>query len=179
MLKNVVIFTFLILLSVAVGTLFYFHFNKSSKIAFVDAAKLVDGYQGMKDASDVFEKRAVELRNHLDTLQMELETLTREYQQTSSSLTQKDRQLKEQAINVKQGQYVSYEQAVTKELQQQDQKLTQNVLSQVNEYVKIFGEKNGYTIIMAATQSGNIIYGQPQVDITQEILEGLNKNYRP
>ena len=32
-------------------------------------------------------------------------------------------------------------------------------------------------IILAATQHGNIIYGESDVDITNEIIQGLNAEY--
>jgi outer membrane protein len=47
----------------------------------------------------------------------------------------------------------------------------------VNEYVKRYGEKNGYTIILANTQIGNIAYAEDRIDITDEVLKGLNSEY--
>ena len=61
--------------------------------------------------------------------------------------------------------------------QQEDSKTTGEVVSQMNAYLKTYGKSKGYKIIMAATEYGNIAYGEDGLDITEEVLKGLNDNY--
>jgi outer membrane protein len=51
------------------------------------------------------------------------------------------------------------------------------VLDEINAYLKTYGEARGYTIIFAATEYGNIAYGQQALDVTEEVLAGLNQHY--
>jgi outer membrane protein len=55
--------------------------------------------------------------------------------------------------------------------------MTSDVVTQVNAYLKKYGESKGYTVILAATEYGNLAYADDDLDITDEVLEGLNKEY--
>lgn len=55
--------------------------------------------------------------------------------------------------------------------------MTADVVNEVNAFLKEYGEEKGYTIIMAATEYGNIAYADEDLDITDEVLERLNKQY--
>jgi outer membrane protein len=61
---------------------------------------------------------------------------------------------------------------------EEEQKMTQTVLNEVNDYLKEYGEKHNYTFILGATGVGNIVYAKKSRDITEEILNGLNKLYK-
>jgi outer membrane protein len=54
----------------------------------------------------------------------------------------------------------------------------QEVLNQVNSYVKEYAKKHNYDIVYGTTMDGNILYGKEQYDITDDVLEYLNKQYR-
>jgi outer membrane protein len=66
---------------------------------------------------------------------------------------------------------------VKEQYQRQDQELSQKILDKVNDFIKRYGKDHGYTFIMAATQYGNIVYAEDYVDITDEVLVGLNAEY--
>jgi outer membrane protein len=83
----------------------------------------------------------------------------------------------EELIDSKQQQYLDYEQAINNKISAADKQLTSKVLGKVNDYIRRYGKSNGYDIIMAATQYGNIVYAKDKMDITNEVLQGLNKGY--
>lgn len=163
---------------VSIGILFLLHFDSRNKYVYVDAQKLVNGYTAMQQARKEFEVKAANWQANLDTLRIEVEKKVKEYEITSAKISTKERQLMEELIRAKQEQYNNYQQVITEKIKQADQDLSNNVLSKVNDFVKRYGKKKGYRIIMAATQYGNIIYAQNDTDITNEVLEGLNAEYR-
>src|SRR5690606_25024130 len=147
------------------------------EIVYVDAQKLVNGYLGMQEARKEFEKKTLVWKSNLDTLRMEAEAALEEYEHTKAKLSQKEQSLMEQLIESKHQQYFDYEQIVAEKIQQEDKELTGRVLSTVNAYMKDYGVKKGYKIIMAATQYGNIVYAEEHMDVTVDVLEGLNLAY--
>jgi outer membrane protein len=42
-----------------------------------------------------------------------------------------------------------------------------------------YGKQHNYKIILIANQSGTIAYAREGLDITPEVIEGLNKDYVP
>lgn len=152
-------------------------FNRQKQIVYVDAQKLITGYQGMLDARKEFESKAAAWQNNLDTLRSELESKIKEYGSIRTKLTSREKSLMEELIQSKEDQLLNYQQVVGEKVKKEDQELSQKVMSKVNDYVKRYGESKGYAIIMAATQYGNIVYAEEYTDITGDVLTGLNREY--
>jgi outer membrane protein len=158
--------------------LIYFFFFTSYKIAYVDSNKLVNGYQGMLDARQVYQKKASAWKANIDTLTNEIQQQIFKYEKESPSMTTKERELSKELIRTKQKQLSDYQQAINNQAQQEDSKMTADVMSQINAHIKKHGEVNHYRIILAATEYGNLAYADDVLDITDDILNGLNKEYK-
>ena len=150
-------------------------FDKKDAIVYVDSIKLVNGYKGMQAARKEFELKTQAWNANLDTLKTELDVKIKEYEATKAKLSAKEKALTEELLQTKHEQFLNYQNVVAEKVQKEDQELTQKVLGKVNDYIKKYGEDNGYAIIMAATQYGNIVYAEKGTDITDQVLAGLNK----
>lgn len=153
------------------------YFAKTQEVVYVDSQKLINNYQGMLDARKVFQQKAAGWKANVDTLASEVQKQIFDYEKESAGLTTKERQLSEELIRTKQKQLMDYQQAMNTQAQQEDSKMTGDVITQVNAYLKKYGEKKGYTIILAATEYGNLAYADEGLDITEDVLTGLNKEY--
>jgi outer membrane protein len=161
----------------AIGVLFFIQYASQKTYAYVDAPKLINGYKGMQDARKEYEVQVMSWRSNLDTLRMEMEEKVKEYESRKNRISTHELRLMEELIDTKHEQFVNFEQAITEKIRNSDQELTAKVLGKVNDYIKRYGKREGYDIIMAATQYGNIVYAKDQIDITEEILRGLNDEY--
>lgn len=150
---------------------------KGDQMVYVDAQKLVNRYEGMKQARKELETKIKIWQANLDSLHSEAEKRINEYAKAGPSLSAKERQLMEELIRSKQQQYDSYQQAITEKIKGEDQELSSKVLSSVNDFIKRYGKEKNYTIIMAATQYGNIVFAKDELDITDEVLKGLNDEF--
>jgi outer membrane protein len=165
--------------SAAIAFVVIFTFEKSKQsVVYVDSGKLVNGYLGMTDARSAYQKKAAVWKANIDTLAQEVKTQIMDYEKESRTMTAKEKKLSEELIRAKQNQLAQYQQAMNSQAQEEDNKMTTEVLTQINAYIKTYGENHGYTIILAATQYGNLAYADEGLDITDEVLEGLNKEYK-
>ena len=151
-----------------------FQFSQSEKLAYVDTAKLLNGYHGMKVARASFEKKAAEWNANVDTLTQEIQQMIMVHEKELSTMSDREKKLSEELLRTKQQQLVQYQQAIRQKAQEEDSRMTQTVLDDVNAYITEYGKKQGYSIIMATT-NGNIVYAEDVLDITDEVLEGLNQ----
>lgn len=147
------------------------------KVVYVDSAKLLNDYKGMQAARATYQQKATTWKANIDTLTNEVKQQIFQYEKESPKMTAKERQLSQELIRTKQNQLAQYQNALNTQAQQEDQKMTGEVVSQINAYLKKYGESNGYRIILAATEYGNLAYADETLDITEEVLEGLNKEY--
>jgi outer membrane protein len=148
-----------------------------SHVVYVDSNKLINGYQGMIDARKTYQQKAGDWKANIDTLTNEVTKQIMDYEKKSARLTAKERQFSQELIQTKQKQLYDYQQVMNTQTRQDDN-MTGEVITQINAYIKKYGEDNGYTIILAATDYGNVAYADQNLDITDKVLEGLNKQYK-
>ncbi|HNP19915.1 MAG TPA: OmpH family outer membrane protein [Fulvivirga sp.] len=169
-------YTALLALAVSAFTL-YFSIENKPKIAYIESNRLLVSYKGMQAASSEYQNKVKIWTANIDTLRNELQTEIKKYEVEKKGLSKKERQLTEKLINTKQKQLVDYQRSIEQKAAKEDQEVTQKVLDKVSAYVKSFGNKHGYTIIIGATESGNLVYAEEALNLTDEILIGLNEEY--
>ncbi|MFZ6009496.1 MAG: OmpH family outer membrane protein [Bacteroidota bacterium] len=153
------------------------YFFNEQKIVYVDSNQLVSNYTGMQDARKAYQQKATTWKSNIDTLTREVQQQIMKYEKEASKMSAKERQLSQELIRTKQKQLMEYQQAMNTQAQQEDAKMTGEVVTQINAYLKKYGKEKGYNIVMAATEYGNIAYADEGLDVTQDVLEGLNKEY--
>ncbi|MVN78594.1 hypothetical protein GO988_19860 [Hymenobacter sp. HMF4947] len=147
-------------------------------IVYVESAKMLDGYQGMKDARRSFEAKAKGWERQNQALISSFQTAVQQYQKTAASLTPEQRAAAEQKLQQQQQQGAVEQQKIQAQAQEAESKLTQDVLGSVNKKVEAYGKSHGYKMILIAAPSGTIAYGEKGLDITAPVLAYLNSEYR-
>ncbi|QKG55443.1 OmpH family outer membrane protein [Hymenobacter sp. BRD128] len=147
-------------------------------IVYVESSKLLDGYQGMKDARRSFEGKAKGWERQNQALVTSFRTAVEAYQKTAASLTPEQRAAAEQKLQAQQQQGAAEQQKIQQQAQEAEAKLTQTVLGSVNKKVEAYGKAHGYKMILIAAPSGTIAYGEKGLDITAPVLAYLNSDYR-
>ncbi|GAC1600765.1 MAG: hypothetical protein NVS3B25_28370 [Hymenobacter sp.] len=148
------------------------------KIVYLESGKMLDGYQGMKDARKAFEGKARGWEKQNQGLVAGFKTAVEAYQKQAATLTAEQRAATEQKLQAQQQQVGQQQQQLQAQAQQEEAKLTQTVLESVNKKVEAYGKAHGYKLILVAAPSGTIAYGQKDLDITAPVLAYLNAEYR-
>lgn len=172
-----IILTLLITITIGVVWIAY-KVTKTSKIAYVRSADLIYSYEGMKEAQLKQEKKTMELKSNLDTLQVNFQKAINQYNQDFAKLTKEEKFQREKLLGVQQNQLKDYSQTVEETIKKQDDQLTQGVLNQVNSFVEEYSKKKGYDLVLGTTSSGNILFATESMDITNEVLTALNSQYK-
>jgi outer membrane protein len=155
-----------------------FYFSRtSSELVYVDVNKLMDGYKRTKIAKADFEKKASVMKGNVDSLITGWQKELQAYEKERASLSPKELKLKQELLNNKQQQLNGYQEAIQKKIQEEDKKVSQTVINDINDYVKEYGKNHGYKIIFGASGGGNIMYASDATDLTQDILKGLNDEF--
>jgi outer membrane protein len=152
--------------------------SNEAKIVYVESSKMLDGYQGMKDARRAFEAKAHGWENQNQKLIANFRAAVEAYQKQAPTLTAEQRAATEQKLQAQQQESGQAQQRIQAQAQEEEAKLTQTVLSSVNKKVEAYGKAHGYNLILIAAPSGTIAYGQKDLDITAPVLAYLNSEYR-
>lgn len=166
------------ILSITVLFFVIIKFKSSPKFAFINNGVIMNEYLGIIDSKKEYEKKAKVWQSNIDTLTASVQQAIQQYEKKVANGSAKEKQLAEDLIGTKKRQMMQYQKAIEQKAQQEEVALTQKEVEEINRFVKEYGKKNGYTIIFGATNSGNIVYADEVMDITKDVLEGLNKNYK-
>lgn len=162
-------------LIVSVGSFFFL--QSSSELVYVDVNKLLEGYKRTEIVKAAFEKKAKTMQANVDSLISNWQTELKVYEKKRSSMTEKELELKQELLGNKQQKINNYQQAVQKQLVEEDKKVTQTVINDINDFVKEYGKKKGYKVIFGATGNGTIMYGEKSADLTETVLKELNAEF--
>lgn len=149
----------------------------SNKIAFIRSADLIYKYHGMIEAQNAYRQKMEGMNANMDTLQKDFQLAVSNYNTTAAGLSQQEREVQKELLGTQRNNLLQFKNAMDARAKEEDEKITQAVLNQVNGFVEEYGKKQGYDIILGTTLSGNLLYGREAIDITEEVLQALNENY--
>jgi outer membrane protein len=175
--KEVKVLLFLFVISFFFSVYSLYRSSKNSELVYVDVNKLVEGYSRTKMVKADFEKKATILKTNVDSLLTDWQKELQVYEKERSTMTPKELQLKQELLANKQQQINGYQEAIQKQIQEEDKKSTQTVINDINDFIKEYGKKHGYKIIFGASGGGNIMYAAESTDLTEDVLKGLNAEY--
>jgi outer membrane protein len=163
--------------AIVLAALSIYFSRSSSQLVYVDVNKLMEGYKRTKVAKADFDKKATTMKGNIDSLMTGWQKELQAYEKERVSLSPKELKLKQELLQNKQQQINGYQEAIQKKIQEEDKKVTQTVINDINDYVKEYGKKHGYKIIFGASGGGNIMYAAESTDLTEVVLNGLNAEY--
>lgn len=148
------------------------------KTAYVDTTKVIKEYREMKEVEAEFTSKSDKVKGELDSLAASFQKEVQEYQAGMNAMSTEERQAKEQELMAKQQTIQQQQQMMGNQLRQESDVVIDSIVNKVKEYVKEYGKDNDYTYIFGSNESANIMYAKDGLDITEEILEKLNENYK-
>ena len=155
-----------------------FKSDTSSRFAYIDVQRINSEYLFYQDVSKEFEikqKRAeAEYGKKVQDFQIQYENYMKKAQ-TGAFLSQASQQQQEADLTAQQENLKRLEQDLSIKLQNEMQKLDFQVKDTIMDYLKKFNQKAGYVMIL---NSVSILDAGQTVDITDTVLESLNRKYK-
>lgn len=166
--KNIITLSLLalILSSIAIAM----PFLKTKDIVYVDTNLLYEKFEGKIELEKEFSLYVNKQTTILDSLELNIKGLYDEYQIKPSKELEK-------SIILKEKNYDRLHQEFSKVSQEQREKYMKELWTQINQYVKEYGDKNKYTVILGANGTGSLMYSKKEIDITEELIEYINIKY--
>jgi Skp family chaperone for outer membrane proteins len=101
-----------------------------------------------------------------------------QYQTSFAAWSPAQQALKKTELEQKEVELEKYGAAIREQAQAEEDKLLGGALAQINSFVKAYAREQGYTVVLGTTQSGSLLYASDAVDITDQVLRGLNESYK-
>lgn len=152
------------------------------KIAYVEIDTLLTKYNFWNDLNEMMMKKEENIRATLNEKARDLENEAREFQRKleNNAFATRERAEQENArLMKKQQDLQELQNRLTNELATENQKNSLQLRDSINSFLKSYNQEKGYSLILSNTGFDNLLYADEAYNITNEIVEGLNKRYNP
>lgn len=147
----------------------------SSRIVYVNSDSLMDQYKLFKEMQDKMEKKRDSLDKMLTFKGRALEGEVNDYQEKAAGMSAGERQLREESLMRKQQALMDEREGLLDALKQEEALLTDSIYSDMMRYLRAFNSGKGYDFILGYSRGGGILLANDSLDITNQVVTGLNK----
>ncbi len=163
---------------VSILLILIFHFFFATKVVYVRSEVLISGYTGTKESYALFENERKELESNIDTMKYEYQRQVENYTTAKEKLSNEQIKKSEAYLDNQRNNLIQYTDVINEKVKEKEKKLTQDLFNQINSFIEQYSKRKGYDIVIGTTNSGNLLYGVEGLDITDNLLVELNKNYK-
>ncbi len=183
-------------LLVAVGVLFYLHFSGNSKasggsassspssvpsdikIAYINSDSVLEKYEYLKANRVQLEAKTKkieqEYRNRAQGLQNEITA----YQRNVSSMTLGQVKAVEEDLGKKQQNLQMYQQSISQQLMEEEQKLNRELYDRVTKYLQKYARDKDLHVVLKYDLSSDVLFAGEALDVSADVIQGLNDEYK-
>ncbi len=148
-------------------------------IAFIRMDSLTQNYNRYLDLSSAFETKATKVSGDLEARARSLQNEINSFQDKINKglLTTRDAQAEQTRIQTRGEQLDVDGQRQQAELAEEQQVMLNQIFYAINDYVAKFNADMRYKMILTTSGGSPVIHADPALDITAEVLRGLNEEY--
>lgn len=153
---------------------------KASSIVYVNADSLFDNYEYVKKLKKETESKHSNLEAEYNAKAKKLQEDYVAYQQKiSQALITPEQAKKTEDDLMRRKDELEQMQEKQDELLNETQKKNAQIQKTINDFLAAYNKNVGYNFVLAYTQNGgSVLFANDSLDITKEVLEGLNANYK-
>ncbi len=189
-----------VVLFIGLGLLYFLHFSGGSssnedvitnaetsvgsselKIAYVNIDSILLNYTLASELNAVLTKKQGNMKANLEKEAQSFEKDAQIFQdkvQRGVFLTQQRAEEAQQQLMMRQQELQKLEYDYTNQLSMEQQKMNAQLFDSVSNYIKVFNTPEKYQLVLGHSLTSNILYGSEQLEITNDILNGLNNRYQ-
>lgn len=151
------------------------------KIAYVEVDSLMTQYNFAKDYSVTLQKKSNNARNTLNQKGNALQAAMANFQQklNNNGFQSREQAASQQAaIQRQQNDLQELQARLENELASETAKFNEALRDSLQNFLKAYNEDKKFDLILSKA-GDNILMGNKKLDITQDVINGLNKRYKP
>jgi outer membrane protein len=150
------------------------------RIAYVEVDSLMTQFEFAKEKSKELEKKSNNARNTLNQKGNQLQAAAANFQQKlqNNGFTSREQaESVQNALQRQQNDLAALQARLENELAQESQKFNVALRDSLNNFLAIYNKDKKYDMILAKS-GDNILLANKKYDITQDVINGLNKRYK-
>ncbi len=147
------------------------------KIAFFYGDSINENYQFLQEANDELDQEEKTIQERLERKMRKAEQRAAELQKQAPTMTQmqmQEAQLELQNLDLE---YQRFQEKLTSDFRKREIELRDEYIQRVDSFLDEYNSEGKYDFILNYQRGGNLIWANESYNITEELLDGLNKAY--
>ena len=151
-----------------------------AKIAYVEVDSIMSQYKFCKDYSLILQKKGQNIQNTLAQKQHALEQAYGNFQQKiqQNAYTREQAEQIQMSLQKQNNDLQVLNQRLSGEFQAETEKYNNALRDSIQHFLAVYNKDKKYGLILSKA-GDNILYADKAYDITNEVIAGLNKAYKP
>ncbi|WP_291402827.1 OmpH family outer membrane protein [Daejeonella sp.] len=147
-------------------------------VVYVNSDSLLTNYEYFKAVQKTFEEKSKKAQADLQAKGAAFQREVAAYQQNAGSLSADQRASTEERLARKQQELATYNQNAGNALANEEATENEKLYNKVADFLKVHAKEKGYKIVLTYSKSNPaVLYADESLDVTQEVLKGLNAEY--
>lgn len=149
------------------------------KIAYIEVDSLMTQYEFCKEYTLELTKRSENYQATINSRMQKLQNDVVAFQQKAQQggYTPEEGQKAQARLQKQQEELQKLQEELTVKFDQEQQKYNQIMRDSIQSFLRDYNKQKGYNIILSKA-GDNILYADPAMDITTDVVNGLNKRYK-
>lgn len=154
--------------------------GENLNVAFVKIDTVLNNYLYYENLRNDFQEKQQNIQSELDTKTQRFKSEAKKLRKKFDKglITRSKAQKKQQQLQRQQQNLMQKRQKKTQQLSEERKVMMRKVLYRIKQYLKDYQKHNNYHMILSTSFGDNILYGDDRLDITQEVIDSLNQQYR-
>ncbi len=151
------------------------------RIGYVDSERIINEYEEAKQARLQLEKEVHKWKLQLDSLKNEYLKKKEEYESQEPMLSDQAKLQRQRELNALKQKYENFAKEIWGEhgkIEQKKKELFDPIIEKIVSTIEEIAKEEGYTMILDVS-SGVVLYAVKEDDITDKVIDELNKIYAP
>ncbi len=151
----------------------------SGAIVYVNSDSLLNNYEYFKELKTTFEGKSKKAQADLSAKGQAFQREVATYQQSANTMSADQRATTEERLARKQQELATYNQNAGNALASEEAAENEKLYNKVSEYLKVHAKEKGYKFVLTYSKvDPTVLYGDPALDVTKEVVTGLNATYK-
>ncbi len=149
-------------------------------IVYIQIDSLVNGYDMFNDEKSALEAEVQVIQDDLQKQGNAFQKSVADFENKVNKglLTRSQAEQQQAALQERQQQLQNLNQQKTMEVQEKEAVMLNKVMDKIQTYLNEYNESHNYALILSTSAASNtVLVGNPSLDITNDVLTGLNAEY--
>lgn len=154
--------------------------NAGMKIAYIEVDSIMSQYKFCKEYSLILEKKSQNIQNTVNAKGRSLQAAAAKFQQDiqNNKYTQQQAEAVQAGLQKQNADLQALQQRLGAEFQAETEKFNRALRDSIQHYLAVYNKDKKFSLILSKA-GDNILYADKTYDITNEVIAGLNKAYKP